>query len=83
MWGTLMRGIANCSVWGALIIGTVGSARNCTEGTLVVGTVGRYIVGWVVWDYMWSTLSVGIRTIPHLFLPSPAQCVLIELDGNH
>ena len=61
-----------------------GTAR----GALVVVTVGLYMYTYtytwgVLWDYTWSTLSVGIRTIPHLFLPSPAQCVLIELDGNH
>ena len=75
MWGTLMRGIANCSVWGALIIGTVGSARYCT-GALVVGTGGYCgaIHGGVGSVGLYVVDSVGRHTnhtSPLLALPRP------------
>ena len=69
-----MRGIANCSVWGALIIGTVGSARYCT-GALVVGTVGT--VGLYI-----EVVTMGLYTIIHRGVGSVGLYV-VDSVGRH
>ena len=77
-----MRGIANCSVWGALIIGTVGSARLAVQGTalglswwVLVGTVGT--VGLNI-----EVVTMGLYTIIHRGVGSVGLYV-VDSVGRH